>query len=66
MYQLGVYCGVALYFPALVQTSGVLFAFVSYCVQLITAALSLLLGLWLLGRTPTPVSQPSAAEQISR
>ena len=54
MYQLGVYCGVALYFPALVQTSGVLFAFVSYCVQLITAALSLLLGLWLLARTPVP------------
>ena len=54
MYQIGAYCGIAMFFPQQLLTSGVVFTFISYCTQLATAALSLLLGLWILGRSKRP------------
>jgi glycosyltransferase 2 family protein len=55
-FQLGTYCGLALYFPlAVLQTSGAAMVFVSYAVQLIAMALSGVLGLLILSRTkPAP------------
>ena len=49
-YQFGASCGIALYFPQLTAAAA-LFTFVSYCAQLVTALLSLLLGLWLMSVT---------------
>jgi len=54
MYQIGAYCGIAMFFPQQLLTSGVVFTFISYCTQLATAALSLLLGLWILGSSKRP------------
>jgi uncharacterized protein (TIRG00374 family) len=51
-YQLGVYCGLAMFFPAsIVQGVGALFAFVSYSVQLLLGVLCGLLGMRLLSTT---------------
>lgn len=55
-YQFGASCGIALYFPQL-ATAAALFTFVSYCAQLITALVSLLLGLWLMSITK-PAQKP--------
>ena len=49
-YQFGASCGIALFFPQL-ATAGALFTFVSYCAQLLTAALSLALGMWIMSAT---------------
>jgi hypothetical protein len=49
-YQFGASCGIALFFPQL-ATAAALFTFVSYCSQLLTAALSLALGMWIMSAT---------------
>jgi glycosyltransferase 2 family protein len=60
-YQFGASCGIALFFPQL-ATAAALFTFVSYCSQLITAGLSLLLGMWLMSATKPAAqrAQPDA------
>jgi hypothetical protein len=55
-YQFGASCGIALFFPQL-ATAAALFTFVSYCAQLITALLSLLLGLWVMSATKPATQQ---------
>jgi uncharacterized membrane protein YbhN (UPF0104 family) len=53
-YQFGASCGIALFFPEQADAA-LLFTFVSYCVQIVTALLSLLGGLWILSATkPAP------------
>lgn len=53
-YQFGASCGIALFFPDQAE-AGALFTFVSYGVQLLTALVSLLLGLWIAAATkPAP------------
>jgi hypothetical protein len=64
MYQIGAYCGIAMFFPQLLLTSGVVFTFISYCTQLVTAALSLLLGLWIMSRTERPASAADSGGQL--
>lgn len=59
-YQIGAQCGIALFFPALVSSTGVLFTFVSYFTQLGTALVSLAVGFWLLARTQPPSASQSA------
>jgi uncharacterized protein (TIRG00374 family) len=62
-YQLGAYCGLAMFFPeSVVLNAGAVFTFVSYTVQLSTGLLLLLVGLWVLSTTtPGPArTQPSA------
>lgn len=49
-YQFGASCGIALFFPQL-ATAAALFTFVSYCTQIVTALLSLGLGMWLMSAT---------------
>lgn len=50
-FQIGTYCGLALYFPlAILTTSGAAVVFVSYAVQLVTMALCGLLGYLILTR----------------
>jgi hypothetical protein len=49
-----------MFFPTQLLTAGVLFTFVSYCAQLATALLSLLLGLAILAATKSePSAQPA-------
>jgi hypothetical protein len=61
-----------MFFPDLVLSAGVVFTFISYVAQLITAALCLGLGLWLLARSerPAPIlsqrPEPGLASQSSR
>jgi hypothetical protein len=50
-YQIGAYCGIAMFFPELLTTSGVMFTFISYATQLVTGAISLLIGMWILSNT---------------
>ena len=57
-YQFGASCGIALFFPQLAAAAA-LFTFVSYVAQIITALLSLGLGMWLMSATK-PSTQPSA------
>ena len=57
-YQFGASCGIALFFPQL-ATAAALFTFVSYVAQIITALLSLGLGMWLMAATK-PSAQPSS------
>jgi glycosyltransferase 2 family protein len=68
-YQFGASCGIALFFPQL-ATAGALFTFVSYCAQLLTALLSLLLGMWLMNATKRTAAehaaQPSSAFSSAR
>ncbi len=53
-FQIGTYSGLALFFPLpILVSSGAAMVFVSYAVQLVSMALSLALGLWLLAR-PSP------------
>jgi uncharacterized membrane protein YbhN (UPF0104 family) len=59
-YQFGASCGIALFFPQL-ATAAALFTFVSYCTQLITALLSLLLGMWLMS-----ITKPATAQVVQR
>ena len=50
-FQIGTYSGLALFFPlAVLVSSGAAIVFVSYAVQLVSMALSLALGFWLLAR----------------
>ncbi len=50
-FQIGTYSGLALFFPlAILVSSGAAMVFVSYAVQLVSMALSLALGFWLLAR----------------
>jgi glycosyltransferase 2 family protein len=63
-YQLGAYCGLAMFFPeSVVLNAGAVFTFVTYTVQLCTGLLFLLLGLWVLSTTtPGPArTQPSTS-----
>lgn len=56
-YQLGAYCGLAMFFPEpVVLTSGAMFTFVSYTVQLGVAALGLFVGFGLLAKTASRVT----------
>ena len=58
-FQIGTYSGLALYFPlAVLQSSGAAMVFVSYAVQLVTMALSGVIGFWILSRTK-PKTQPA-------
>lgn len=57
-YQFGASCGIALFFPQL-ATAAALFTFVSYCAQILTALLSLLLGLWVMS-----ITKPAAQAQV--
>lgn len=51
-YQLGVYCGLAMYFPAeIVLGPGAVFTFVTFTTQLVLGAALGVLGLWLLSAT---------------
>lgn len=51
-YQLGAYCGLAMFFPeSVVLSSGAVFTFFSYTVQLLVALLFLLGGLGIMART---------------
>lgn len=51
-YQLGVYCGLAMFFPApIVLGPGSVFTFVTFSTQLVLGALNAVLGLWLLSTT---------------
>lgn len=50
-YQLGAYCGIAMFYPQLVLTTGAVFTFISYVTQLVVSGCSLLLGLWLIATT---------------
>jgi hypothetical protein len=59
-YQFGASCGIALYFPQL-AAAGALFTFVSYCAQLLTALLSLSLGMWLMSATKPSQAVPQSA-----
>ncbi|HTU61313.1 MAG TPA: lysylphosphatidylglycerol synthase transmembrane domain-containing protein, partial [Polyangiales bacterium] len=59
-YQFGASCGIALFFPQL-ATAAALFTFVSYCAQIITAVLSLLLGLWVMS-----ITKPAQAQVVQR
>jgi uncharacterized protein (TIRG00374 family) len=63
-YQLGAYCGLAMFFPeSVVLSSGAVFTFISYTTQLLVALLFLLGGLWIMGRTtpgPALTQDPEA------
>lgn len=62
-YQLGAYCGLAMFFPeSLVVQAGAIFAFVSYSVQLAITMLCGLLGLWLMSSAPPRTSTPQSNE----
>jgi hypothetical protein len=54
-YQFGASCGIALYFPQLAAAAA-LFTFVSYVTQIITALLSLTIGMWLMSATKPAVA----------
>jgi hypothetical protein len=67
-YQLGAYCGLAMFFPeATVLSAGAVFTFVTYAVQIVTGVLTLFAGLWL---TPAriervqPASEPLSARSV--
>jgi len=53
MYQIGCYCGIAMFFPDALLTSGAVFTFVSYASQLLSAGLALLIGFCMLGTSNT-------------
>ena len=67
-YQLGIYCGLAMFFPASqVLGAGALFTFLSYAIQLLLGLLCGVLGMWLLSITPrTPRTPPQAASSSAR
>lgn len=61
-YQLGAYCGLAMFFPeSTVLSSGAMFTFVSYTVQLGVAALGLFVGFWLMAKTAPRQRHTTAA-----
>ncbi|MET0388607.1 MAG: lysylphosphatidylglycerol synthase transmembrane domain-containing protein [Polyangiales bacterium] len=70
-YQLACYCGIAMFYPDRVLSSGVMFTFIGYCTQLAIAVLCLGAGLWLLARTQQPVvvakplAQPGSGGLVS-
>jgi uncharacterized membrane protein len=62
-YQLGAYCGLAMFFPeSVVLSAGAVFTFVTYSVQLSVGVLLLLFGLWTLSSTtPGPARTQQSA-----
>lgn len=62
-FQIGAYCGIAMFFPELLMTSGVLFTFIAYITQLVGAIISLLLGLWILSNTRHELAAAPAAQR---
>jgi uncharacterized protein (TIRG00374 family) len=62
-YQLGAYCGLAMFFPeSVVLSAGAVFTFVTYGVQLSVGVLLLLFGLWTLSSTtPGPARTQQSA-----
>ena len=65
-YQLGVYCGLAMFFPEdIVLGPGALFTFLSYSIQLTLGIISGVFGMWLLSTHP-PAHDPSANARRSR
>jgi uncharacterized protein (TIRG00374 family) len=61
-YQLGIYCGLAMFFPeTVVLGAGAAFTFVSYTTQLVLGGLTALFGFWLLSTNP-PGPAPALAQ----
>jgi hypothetical protein len=61
-YQLGTYCGLAMFFPeSVVLNAGAAFTFVSYTTQLVVSALALVVGLWLVAHTRDRIHAPDSA-----
>ena len=61
-YQLGAYCGLAMFFPeSVVLTSGAMFTFLSYTIQLSIGVLGLFVGWWLMAKTASHRRQSTAA-----
>jgi len=63
MYQIGCYCGIAMFFPDTLLTSGAIFTFVSYASQLLSAALALIVGTLLLSTVAPGEPQHEARGQ---
>ena len=58
-YQLGIYCGLAMFFPeSIVLGPGAVFTFVTFTTQLVIGGLMGVFGLWLLSTHSAPQSAP--------